>query len=54
MDAVEVFFSDGALCIVFVSHEGVFLWILDVQGDMTQDRANIFSDDDEDLVRKCS
>lgn len=39
---------------MFVSHEGVFLWILDVQGDMTQDRANIFSDDDEDLVRKFS
>lgn len=35
-----------------VKNEALFLWILDLSnGDMTtQDRANIFTDDDEDLV----
>lgn len=36
-----------------VSHEVAVRWILDLCSAMTtQDRANIFTDDDEDLVRE--
>lgn len=52
LDAVAVFISDAA-GVVCVNH-GCILYCILEHGDMTaQERSNIFTDDDEDLVSIC-